>query len=102
MVQPNLPRRRAAELAVRHRISAVSAIHGFVEEGGLMSYASSEAEISRRAATVVGRILKGAKPSHLPLEQPTNLELLIHMKTVKALGLTIPPSRLACTNVVIE
>jgi putative ABC transport system substrate-binding protein len=102
IVQPSLPRRRVAELAMRHRIPAVSVIRGFVEEGGLMSYAPSEAEIYRRAAAIVDRILKGAKPKQLPVEQPTKFELLISMKTAKALGLTISPTFVARADVVIE
>jgi putative ABC transport system substrate-binding protein len=102
IVQPSLPRRRVAELAMRHRIPAVSVIRGFVEEGGLMSYAPSEVEIYRRAAAIVDRILKGAKPAQLPVEQPTKFELLINMKTAKALGLTISPTFLARADVVIE
>ena len=102
IVQPSLPRRRAAELAVRHRIPAVSVIYGFAEEGGLMTYAPSEVEIYRRAASIVDRILKGAKPAQLPVEQPTKFELLINMKTAKALGLTISPTFLARADVVIE
>lgn len=102
IVQPSLPRRRAAELAVGHRIPAVSVIYGFAEEGGLMTYAPSEVEIYRRAASIVDRILKGAKPAQLPVEQPTKFELLINMKTAKALGLTISPTFLARADVVIE
>ncbi len=102
IVQPSLPRRRVAELAMRHRIPASSVIRGFVEEGGLMSYAPSEAEIYRRAAAIVDRILKGAKPKQLPVEQPTKFELLINMKTAKALGLTISPTFVARADVVIE
>ena len=102
IVQPSLPRRRAAELAMRHRIPAVSVIYGFAEEGGLMTYAPSEVEIYRRAASIVDRILKGAKPAQLPVEQPTKFELLINMKTAKALGLTISPTFLARADVVIE
>jgi putative ABC transport system substrate-binding protein len=102
IVQPSLPRRRAAELAVRHRIPAVSVIHGFAEEGGLMTYAPSEVAIYRRAASIVDRILKGAKPAQLPVEQPTKFELLINMKTAKALGLTISPTFLARADVIIE
>ena len=102
IVQPSLPRRRAAELAMRHRIPAVSVIYGFADEGGLMTYAPSEVEIYRRAASIVDRILKGAKPAQLPVEQPTKFELLINMKTAKALGLTISPTFLARADVVIE
>src|SRR6266851_762246 len=68
IVQPSLPRRRIAELAIAQEIAAVSVINGFVEEGGLMSYAPSEAEIYRRAAAIVDKILKGTKPSHIPVE----------------------------------
>jgi len=102
IVQPSLPRRRVAELAMRHRIPAVSVIRGFADEGGLMSYAPAEAEIYRRAAAIVDKILKGAKPSLLPVEQPTKFELLINMKTAKALGLTISPIFVARADVVIE
>jgi putative ABC transport system substrate-binding protein len=96
---PSLPRGRAAELAVRHRIPAVSVIHGFAEEGGLMSYAPSEAEIYRQVPALVDRILKGAKPSHLPVEQPTKFELRTNIKTAKAPGLTMPSSLLARADV---
>jgi putative ABC transport system substrate-binding protein len=102
IVQPSLPRRRVAELSVRYRIPAVSVIRGFVEEGGLMSYAPSEAETYRRVAAIVDKILKGAKPSRIPGEQPTKFELLINMKTARALDLTIPPLLLARADVVIE
>jgi putative ABC transport system substrate-binding protein len=102
IVQPSLPRRRVAELAMRHHVPAVSVIRGFVEEGGLMSYAPSEAEIYRRAAAIVDRVLKGAKPKQLPVEQPTKFELLINMKTAKSLGLTISPTFVARADVVIE
>jgi putative ABC transport system substrate-binding protein len=77
-------------------------IRRFVEEGGLMSYAPSEAETYRRAAAIVDKILKGAKPSRIPGEQPTKFELLINMKTARALDLTIPPLLLARADVVIE
>ena len=102
IVQPSLPRRRAAELAIRHRIAAISIIRGFVEEGGLMSYAPSEVEIYRRAASIVDKVLKGAKPAQLPIEQPKKFELLINMKTAKALGLTISPFFVARADMVIE
>ena len=102
IVQPSLPRRRAAELAINHRIAAISIIRGFVEEGGLMSYAPSEVEIYRRAASTVDKVLKGAKPAQLPIEQPKKFELLINMKTAKALGLTISPFFVARADMVIE
>jgi putative tryptophan/tyrosine transport system substrate-binding protein len=102
IVQPSLPRRRIAELAIAQEIAAVSVINGFVEEGGLMSYAPSEAEIYRRAAAIVDKILKGTKPSHIPVEQPTKFELLINMKTAKAIHLNIPSPLLARADVIIE
>jgi putative tryptophan/tyrosine transport system substrate-binding protein len=85
IVQPSLPSKRAAELAVRYEIPAVSAVRAFVEEGGLMSHAAAEAYLYRRAAVYVDKILKGAKPADLPVEQPTQFELIINIKTAKAL-----------------
>jgi putative ABC transport system substrate-binding protein len=67
-----------------------------------MSYAPSEAEIYRRAAAIVDKILKGTKPSHIPVEQPTKFELLINMKTAKAIHLNIPPLLLARADVIVE
>jgi putative ABC transport system substrate-binding protein len=91
IVQPSLPTKRIAELALKHRIPAVCPFRPFVEDGGLMSYWVSEAEFYRRAAVFVDKILKGTKPADLPVEQPTRFELVINMKTAKALGVTLSP-----------
>jgi hypothetical protein len=85
-------RRRLAELAVQHWLPAMFLEREFVEAGGLMAYGPSLADLSRRAATYVHKILQGAKPADLPVEQPTKFELVINLKTAKELGLTIPPT----------
>src|SRR5262249_17951508 len=102
IVQPSLPTKRVAELARSHRIPAVCAWRDFAQDGGLAAYFSSEGEMYRRAAVFVGKILKGAKPAELPVEQPTKFELVINQKTAKALGLEVPPTLLARADEVIE
>ena len=102
IVQPSLPIKRVAELAIKSRIPAMSFIRDFANEGGLMSYGSEEADAYRKAAVYVDKILKSAKPADLPVQQPTKFELVVNLKTAKALGLTIPPSILARADEVIE
>lgn len=102
IVQPSLPTNRVAELALSWRIPTASPVSSFVRVGGLMSYYSVEADLYRRAAILVDKILKGAKPADLPVEQPTRFGLIINLKTAKALGLAVPPMLLARANEVIE
>jgi putative tryptophan/tyrosine transport system substrate-binding protein len=102
IVQPSLPAKRVAELAAKYRIPAVSTLGPFAEQGGLMSYAPVLDYLYRRAAVYVDKILKGAKPGDLPVEQPTQFQLVINMKTAKALGLTMPSSLLVRADEVIE
>ena len=94
--------RRIAELAVKSRLPAMYVLRVFVEAGGLISYSADLIEIYRRAAVFVDKILKGAKPADLPVEQPTKFDLVIILGTAKALGLTIPPSILLRVDRVIE
>jgi len=95
-------RKTVIDLAAAHRIPAVYELQVFVEPGGLMSYGVNVSEMQRRAAVYVDKILKGAKPADLPVEQPTKFDLVINLKTAKALGLTIPQSLLQQADQVIE
>jgi putative ABC transport system substrate-binding protein len=95
-------RRRIVDLAAKHRLPSMSNAREFVELGGLMAYGASLTDLNRRAATYVDKILKGAKPGDLPVEQPTKFELVINLKAAKALGLTIPQSLLVRADEVIQ
>jgi putative tryptophan/tyrosine transport system substrate-binding protein len=95
-------RRRLVDLAAKNRLPAVYFVREFVDAGSFMSYGPNLPDLSRRAATYVDKILKGAKPGDLPIEQPTKFELVINLKTAKGLGLTIPPSLLQRADQVIE
>jgi len=95
-------RQRLVDLAAKHRLPAVYAWRVFVGAGGLMAYGPDLADLFRRAATYVDRILKGTKPADLPVEQPRKFELVINVKTAKALGLKIPPSLLGRADEVIQ
>jgi putative ABC transport system substrate-binding protein len=95
-------RRRLVDLAAKNRLPAVYFIREFVDAGGLMAYGANFADVFRRAATYVDKILKGTKPGDLPVEQPTKFELVINLKAAKTLGLTIPQSMLARADHIVE
>jgi putative ABC transport system substrate-binding protein len=98
----NAQRTLLAQHAVKSRLPATYPQSSFVEDGGLMSYGANLADLQRRAATYVDKILKGAKPGDLPVQQPTKFELAINLKTAKQIGLTIPPNVLARADKVIK
>jgi putative ABC transport system substrate-binding protein len=97
-----LERRRVAELVAKNRLPATYPMAEFVDAGGFMSYSPNIADNFRRAAGYVDKILKGARPADLPVEQSSKFELVINLKTAKALGLTIPPSLSQRADRVIE
>src|SRR4029453_11459070 len=93
---------RIVDLSAKHRLPSIFASREFVDAGGLMAYGPNFTDLYRRAATYVDKILKGAKPADLPIEQPTKFELVINLKTAKRLGLTIPQSGLLRADEVIQ
>jgi ABC-type uncharacterized transport system substrate-binding protein len=97
-----IERRRLVDLAAQHRLPAVYMAREFVEAGGLLSYAAHAPDLFRRAATYVDKIMKGAKPADLPVEQPMKFELVLNLKTARALGRTMPPSLLLLADEVIQ
>ena len=94
--------KKIAELAIKNRLPSMNEGSEWVEAGGLMSYAASDGDLFRRAATFVDKIFKGAKPADLPVEQPTKFEFVINLKTAKQIGLTIPQSVLYRADKVIK
>jgi putative ABC transport system substrate-binding protein len=102
IMQSSLPEKSVVALALKHRLPLISTTRSAVDAGALMSYAGRLADAYREAAVYVDKILKGAKPADLPVQQPTKFELIINLKTAKALGLTVPQSLLARADEVIE
>jgi len=95
-------RQQIADLALKNRLPGIHSLREYAQAGLLISYGPNLPDLYRRAATYVDKILKGAKPGDLPVEQPTKFELVINLKTAKALGLTIPPSLLGRADEVIQ
>ena len=94
--------KRLVDLALENRLPAIFGFRGFADLGGLISYGSSQTGMMRRAASYVDKILRGASPSDLPIEQPTRFELVINLKTAKTLGLEVPATLPASADEVIE
>ena len=95
-------RRQIAELALKRRLPSVYGMCEYAEAGGLMTYSASCVDMHRQVAVFLDKVLKGAKPADLPVTQPTKFELVINLRTAKAMGLTIPPSLLQRANQIIE
>jgi len=93
---------RIAGFAAKNRLASIFHLSEFAQSGGLLAYGPDRSDLFRRAASYVDKILKGAKPADLPVEQPTKFELAVNLRTAKALGLTVPPLILAQADEVIE
>jgi ABC-type uncharacterized transport system substrate-binding protein len=93
---------RLAALAAQHRVPTIGPLREFAAEGGLLSYGANIFEVNRLAGIVAGKVLKGARPADLPVQQPTKFELVVNLRTAKALGLTMPDKLLALADEVIE
>jgi len=102
IVQPSLPTRRVAELALARRLPAIAPSRQFADAGGLMAYSFNEPDLYRRATNIVVKVLKGARPADLPVEQPTKFDLVLNLRTAKALGLVLPAGLLQRADEVIE
>jgi putative ABC transport system substrate-binding protein len=102
VIQPSLGTRSPAELAVKHRLPAASPTRPFALAGGLLSYSANQPAYFRTAAVFTDKILKGAKPADLPVQEPATFDLLINLKTAKLLGLTVPPTLLVQADQIIE
>ena len=102
IVQPGVPQKRAVDLAIKHRLPAVAPAQVFADAGGLMAYAGNSAERFRGIAFYLDKIHKGAKPADLPVQQPRRFEMVVNLKTAKAIGLTVPDGFLARADKVIE
>jgi putative ABC transport system substrate-binding protein len=98
----NSYQKQIAELAIKNRLPSIYTRGDYVASGGLMSYGTDLAELYRRAAAMIDKILKGTKPADIPVEQPTKFEFIINLKTAKQIGLTIPPNVLARADRVIR
>jgi len=101
-VQPSLPGKAAAELALQHNLPSASFVRGFVEQGGLLAYSNDLVEVARLVVDTVDRILRGASPATLPVQQNTRFELLLNQRTARALGITLPATLLQRATEVIE